>query len=138
MGLNKRTLMMTATAMLAALTVLYMQSRFERADERHGLELVQSYHSKAGVSVPELIAVHHPDKVVEWSTHTESSCFQHIRVAALVHDAPEVTYQFDVDINGPSIHPANDAGLRLLGEMDVPSPHLSASATAAASASAAP
>lgn len=134
MRLDRRTIALVATAMLAAATVLFVQGRFEVSDENAALALVKEYRSRAGVSVPELLAYHHPEHVVAWTTGTESACFQHIRVEATV-GAPAVVYAFAVDINGPSIHPANEEGKRLLGEIDAPLPTTSAgSATAAARA----
>ena len=122
---RKRMILFVATSLLAALCVVWIQRRFEADDENKALQLVQTYESQAKVTIPAVIAHRHPDKVVEWSTATESACFQHIRVHAVVHADPAaqpVVYAFIVDINGPSIHPGNEQGRELLGELDHPLP----------------
>jgi hypothetical protein len=120
-GSTRRTIVLVVTAMLAAATVLWMQGKYEQSDQKNALAMVQSYHAKSGVSVPDLLSRKHPGRPVEWSTAVESSCFQHVRVHAVVSDqagGEPVVYAFTVDINGPSIHPANETGERLLSEMD--------------------
>jgi hypothetical protein len=130
-------ILLVATSLLAAVTVLWIQSRFEAGDENNALALVQAYQSKAGVSIPDVIANRHPEKVVEWSTATESSCFQHIRVHAVVRGdraAEPVVYAFVVDINGPVIHPGNEPGRELLAALDHALPAVSAQTAGSAQA----
>ena len=136
---------MVMTSALAAGTILYVQARFNAADEHNALTVVQSYRAHSGRSLPEVIGDDQqgappcggsapaptgasPESVhpaappgpgcrppPEWSTATESSCMQHERVRATVTtDAGFVTYDFVVDINGPSIHPGNENGRRAL------------------------
>jgi hypothetical protein len=107
---------MVLTSALAAGTILYVQNRFNAADEHNALAVVQSYRARSGKSLPDVIAPAHPGAAApEWSTATESSCMQHERVRAEVTtDAGVVTYDFMVDINGPSIHPGNENGQRAL------------------------
>jgi hypothetical protein len=106
---------MVLTSALAAGSILYLQARFNAGDERNALVLVQQYRAKSGRSLPEVLAETSGNVNPEWSTATESSCFQHERVRALVTtDAGVVTYDFLVDINGPSIHPGNENGKRAL------------------------
>jgi hypothetical protein len=108
--------MMLLTSALAAGSILYVQSRFNAGDEHNALVVVQEYRARSGRSLPEVIVETHAGTPVrEWSTTTESSCFQHERVRAEVAtDAGVVTYDFLVDINGPSIHPGNENGKRAL------------------------
>jgi hypothetical protein len=139
---NRRTLLMLLTSLLAAASVLWMQRKFEAGDERSALGVVQGYRPH-GVSIPELIAARHPGRPVEWSTATESACYQHVRVHAVVVEPagvePEM-YAFSVDINGPVIHPANEPARALMAGLDQPPPaaSLAPSASAAPSTSAAP
>ena len=140
-----RNIGMVMTSALAAGTILYVQARFNAADEHNALTVVQSYRAHSGRSLPEVIGDGqqgappcggsapaptgaspewaHPAALpgpgcrppAEWSTATESSCMQHERVRATVTtDAGIVTYDFVVDINGPSIHPGNENGRRAL------------------------
>jgi hypothetical protein len=118
-------IIMVVTSLLAAVTILWLQGRFEHADERNALAIVQQYRSPAGVTLPALLSDEHKGRPVQWSTATTSSCFQHITVVASVADKPgaePTVYLFAVDLNGPSIHPANEAGARMLGRMDTPLP----------------
>ena len=134
MGSKLRMAIMVVTSVLAAMTVLYVQGRYEKGDMKNALQLVQTYRSKAGVSVPDVLSHQHPGKSVTWDTVVENSCFQHIRVVAFVNEDPAadpVVYAFTVDINGPSIHPANDNGKVLLSQLDKPLPVSTASSSAA-------
>lgn len=147
-----RMILFVVTSIVAAGTVVWMQRRFESADAHAGLEIVQGYRSSANATVPELLVYHHPNATPEWSTKMQSACFQHIRVEAQVTDPPGGTttsYVFDVDINGPVIHPANDSGRKIIAELDEPPSDLheklaelakarAAAIAASASASAAP
>jgi len=106
---------MVLTSALAAGSILYLQGRFNAGDEKNALVVVQTYHSKSGRSIPDVISAENPGAVPDWSTSTESSCFQHERVRALVpSEKGAIVYDFLVDINGPSIHPANENGKRVL------------------------
>jgi hypothetical protein len=129
---------MVLTALAAAATVLWMQGRYEAADQKNALEIVQAYHPPGGTSIPALLAARHPGKLVSWTTAVESSCFQHIRVHAVVEEAEPVLYAFVVDINGPSIHPANDNGQVLMGALDKPPPPSASGASSADPSSVAP
>jgi hypothetical protein len=111
----KKSIIMLLTSVLAAMSMLYLQARFNAGDEKNALALVQQYRAHSGRSLPEVIAEESAGKPADWSTGTESSCFQHERVRAqIVTDAGVVTYDFVVDINGPSIHPGNENGKRAL------------------------
>ena len=111
----RRNILMVLTSALAAGSMLYLQARFNAGDEKNALVLVQAYRAQSGRSLPEVIAERSGGATPEWSTATESSCFQHERVRALVTtDAGVTTYDFVVDINGPSIHPGNENGQRAL------------------------
>jgi len=123
---------MVVTALAAAGSILWMQGRYEASDQKHALEIVKSYHPTGGTDIPSLLAVRHPNRPVTWSTAVENSCFQHIRVHAVVMDGPAneaVLYAFVVDINGPSIHPANEPGKELIVALHQPLPALSSAAT---------
>ena len=130
---------MLATSLLAAAMILWMQGRYETSDEKHAIEIVQGYRSRAGVSIPDVLERRHPDDSVRWSSSIKSSCFQHIEVQATVDTAaaPPAVYAFVVDINGPAIHPGNEAGKEVLAAIDQPLPPR-ATATAPATATASP
>ena len=111
----RKNILLLLTSVLAAFSILYLQNRFNAADEKNALVLVQEYRAHSGRSLPEVIAENSGGKSAEWSTATESSCFQHERVRAQVEtDAGVQSYDFVVDINGPSIHPGNENGRRAL------------------------
>lgn len=120
-----RILVLASLSMLAVAVILFVQSKFDAADRRAAVGLVQQYHSRQGWTVPEAIEVLHPNKPPLWSASTESACFQHVRVRAYVSAADgmeAVAYDFVVDINGPSIHPGNPPGEKVLKMLDEPRP----------------
>jgi hypothetical protein len=115
-------LFMVLTAIAAAVCVLYLQGRFDAADVKAAIALAQSYRAPSGQSLPGVFEARYPGASVEWSGAETSSCFQHVRVDAKVTpkgQAP-VLYQFAIDINGPSIHPANPDGVEALAALDGP------------------
>jgi hypothetical protein len=111
-----RRIVLVVTSALAAGSLLYLQARFNASDEKNALAIVQTYRSHSGRSLPEVLAQQNAGSAApEWSTQTDSACFQHERVRAEVPGAQgPVTYDFLVDINGPSIHPGNENGRRAL------------------------
>ncbi|WP_437722915.1 hypothetical protein [Sorangium sp. So ce861] len=119
-GKAMRTLLLVGTSAVAAGAVLWVQSRFNASDRRAALGIVQQYRAEGGRSVPEAIGARHPGRPPVWSTATESSCFQHVRVRATIEGEPRAAYDFLVDINGPSIHPGNRDGEAILGELGRP------------------
>jgi hypothetical protein len=122
-GSTRRTVLLVVTSAVAALCVLWMQGRFEAADSRHARTIVQDYRSKAGVSIPDVLSQLHPGKGIQWAANVQSSCFQHIEIHASVNADPSkgpLVYVFIVDLNGPAIHPGNEAGQRLLKLLDKP------------------
>lgn len=131
-----RVLLVGSISMLAVGIIVFVQSKFDAADQRAALGIVQQYHPPGGGrSVPEVLDERHPGQTPNWSTWTESACFQHIRVRAYYSNAPSgppVSYDFAVDINGPSIHPANPPGEGVLRDLTAP-PKLPAPSAAAPS-----
>jgi hypothetical protein len=120
---TRKTILFVVTSAVAAFSVLWMQGRFEASDARHAEAVVQEYRSTFGVSVPDALSHRHPGKGIQWASQVESSCFQHIRVYASVNADPRKppkVYIFLVDLNGPAIHPGNEAGKDLLGMLDAP------------------
>jgi hypothetical protein len=124
---------MILTALAAAVCVVYLQGRFDAADTKNCVAIAQTYRAPSGKTLPDVIAATHPGAAIEWSATETSSCFQHVRVEAKVEpkDAEPLLYDFDIDLNGPSIHPANPLGVEALAGLDLP-------ASAASSPSSAP
>ena len=111
---------MVMTALAAAICVIYLQQRFDAADVRNGIDIAKTYRAPSGKTLVDVLLARHPGGTMEWSAVETSSCFQHVRVDARVvpPSAPPALYEFDVDLNGPSIHPANSAGSEALGALD--------------------
>jgi hypothetical protein len=132
-----RYLVLTSMTLLAFVVIMVMQSKFEGADQRTSIGIVQLTPSKSGRTVNDVLSAKHPGKPPIWSSATESSCFQHVRVRATVAPDPPadpVNYDFVVDINGPSIHPGNPAGEEILRLLNEPAPAAATTETPAATA----
>ncbi len=115
-SLLRAMLVATSTALAIAL-LLFIQSKFDGADRRAALGVVQTYRAKTGWTIPEVLDRRYPGRAPAWDVRTESSCMQREVVSARV--AGE-TYEFMVDINGPSIHPGNHASEAILMQLDAP------------------
>jgi hypothetical protein len=112
--------LLVVTALAAACSILYLQGKFEGADVRNGVAIAQSYKAPSGRSIPDVLEKKHPGAPIDWKGVEESSCFQHVRVDAIVSPKGAATadYAFTIDLNGPSIHPANPLGEEALGALD--------------------
>ena len=113
---------MILTALSAAVCIVYLQHRFDAADMKNCVAIAQTYRARSGRSIPDVLASRHPGASIEWSGTETSSCFQHVRVEARVtpKDSTPLAYDFDVDLNGPSIHPGNALGVEALEALDEP------------------
>jgi hypothetical protein len=119
------------SAMVAFTIIVWVQSKFDGADRKAALGIVQEYRSKQGSTIPEILDRKHSGAAPTWSVETQSACEQHERVRAVV--AGE-TYDFAVDINRPSIHPGNRAAEGVIAGLDEPRPAGSGSPSAQGSA----
>ncbi len=145
-----RTVGLVLLALAAAFSVLYLQHRFDEGDRKSALRVLDEYHAPSTKqSVPEVLKKKHPNAAIYFSATTESSCFQRIRVTALVQEADAagvvktLDYQFLVDINMQHIGPGNPLGEQAIRWLDEPvsfsaAPSASASSAAPVASSAPP
>jgi hypothetical protein len=82
-----RMLLALSSAMVAIACILWVQSKFDGADRKAALSIVQEYRSRQGTSIPELLGKDHPGRTPLWTVETAQSCMQHERVRASL-DAP--------------------------------------------------
>jgi len=111
---------MVLTALAASASVVYLQHRFDAADVKSAVEIAKTYRAPTGRTLPGILETRHPGAPIEWRGTEESSCFQHVRVEAVVTPKGEAPsdYAFSIDLNGPSIHPANPLGQEALEGLD--------------------
>ena len=85
--------------------------------------MVRSYKVGASPTLEETIAARHPDikpYELSWSSEIMSSCRGYVRVTVLVpkkKNRDAVTYSFDVDLTGPSIHPTDPTTIEILSKL---------------------
>jgi hypothetical protein len=133
-----RYLVAVSMTLVAFVAIVILQSKFDQADQKAAIGIVQTTRAKNGHTVVDVLSARHPGKEPVWSVGTESACFQHERVRASVTPTPTaepIAYDFMVDINGPSVHPGNAAGeavLRELSEMPPVDPSAAPAAPAPA------
>jgi hypothetical protein len=114
-----RSLLVASSTMVALVSMFWIQSKFDGADRRAALGIVQQYRSPKGWTIPEVLDEKHPGKPATWAASTESSCMQRERVTAVVAGTE---YQFMIDINGPSIHPGNAPSEAVIRQLDADRP----------------
>jgi hypothetical protein len=135
-GKLMRSLLVGSSTLLAIVLMFWIQSKFDGADRKAALGVVQVYRSAAGWTVPEALDARHPGHAALWSVQTEPSCLHHYEKVSA--DVAGVRYQFMVDIDGPSIHPGNRESEAVLKQLDEPRPAASGSAAAPPSVQGAP
>jgi hypothetical protein len=112
-----RAMLVATSTALAIAVLLWIQAKFDGADRRAAIGVVQSYRAKTGWTIPEVLDRRYPGRAPAWDVRTESSCMQREMVSARVEGE---TYEFMVDINGPSIHPGNKGSESILMQLDAP------------------
>ncbi len=118
-GKVMRTGLIGSSSLLAIVAIFVIQSKFDGLDRKNAVELVQRYRSRTGWTVPELLDKKHPGEAANWEVKTQSSCQQHEKVTVAY---PTATYEFMVNINGPSLHPGNQASESIMSGLDTEKP----------------
>jgi hypothetical protein len=119
-GKLMRSLLVGSSTLLAIASMFWIQSKFDGADRKAALGVIQAYRSPAGWTVPEALDARHPGHPALWSVTTEPACLHHYEKVSA--DIQGVRYQFMVDIDGPSIHPGNPESEAVLKQLDEPRP----------------
>ncbi len=134
---DKRMVALTLMALVSAIafSVYFVEGSFTGADTKKAVLLVQDY--QIGPTSDERIARYLQLKFPgehRWHGEVVSSCHGYVRVTASVPTQQGVvSYLWDVDLVKAGIHPANQAGREVLGELEA----LRAAADRAAEAKAA-
>lgn len=101
-------------------SVSWLQGRFNSSDHRKAIKLVSNYKPKSGVALTDALLHKHPHlskEDISWSSEIKQSCLGYVRVEANMpgKEPQNVTsYAFDVDLNGPSVHPTNPETVEIL------------------------
>ncbi len=132
-GKLMKTMLVASSTLLAIVSIFWIQSKFDGADRKAALGVVQTYRARGGWTIPEILDKQHPGHTAVWRVETHSSCLQHEKVTAEIDG---IRYQFMVDINGPSIHPGNRESEDVMKQLGQPKPASSAQAAPTTSASA--
>jgi hypothetical protein len=110
-----------------ALTLSWLQGRYDQSDHRKALELINSYKAMPnGPTIPELIQRRHPevkDHEIHWSTELTSGCLGVVRATAYVPKkegrGDAASYAFDIRLTDPSIHPTDPVTIEVLKALTV-------------------
>ncbi|MEE2901323.1 MAG: hypothetical protein VYC39_03300 [Myxococcota bacterium] len=98
----------------------WLQGRFASSDHKKAIRLVSTYKPENGQAlVDALIKLHpHVEKAdISWSSEIKQSCLGYVRVHANLPEKaskPAVSYSFDVNLNGPSVHPSDPKTVNIL------------------------
>ncbi len=111
-----RSLLVGSATLLALVSMFWLQSKFEGADRKAAIGLVQDYRAKGGWTIPEVLDARHPGSAAAWSVQTQSSCLHHYEKVSA--DVAGAHYEFMVDIDGPSIHPGNRESEAVVEQLD--------------------
>ena len=105
-------------------TTNWLQGRFDESDHTKSLQLVRNYRVGDGPSIEDVIAKNHSttsSQQITWSTEIVSGCRGHVRVVATISERGKRSdYAFDVNMNGPSIHPTDPETVKLLKALSEP------------------
>ncbi len=116
-----------ATLMLGVLvaTMSWLQSRFDSSDHEKATKMVRAYKPQGGTkNVTEAILERHPSRKahdISWRSEIKSSCLGHVRVSAYLPEKapdPSITYAFDIDLTGPSIHPTDKKTIEIIRALE--------------------
>ncbi len=101
-------------------SVNWLQGRFNSSDKRKAVRMVSDYKSKSGIPLTDALLRAHPRQSKEdilFSSEIRQSCLGYVRVEAKVpgeENQKAVSYFFDVDLNGPSVHPTDPVTVKIL------------------------
>ncbi len=116
-GKLMRGLLAGSATLLAIVVMFWLQSKYETADRKAALGVVQEYRAHGGWTVPEVLDARHPGRPVHWTVEPAPACLHHYERVSAEIDGER--YQFMVDIdNGPSIHPGNKPSAAVVEQLD--------------------
>jgi len=98
----------------------WLQGRFTSSDHKKAIRLVSTYKPENGKALVDAIIELHPHvgkTDISWSSEIKQSCLGYVRVHANLPEKASksaVSYSFDVNLNGPSVHPSDSKTVEIL------------------------
>ena len=103
----------------------WLQGRFASSDHKKAIRLVSTYKPENGKALVDAIVELHPycsKADISWSSEITQSCLGYVRVHANIpqkESNPPSSYSFDVNLNGPSVHPSDPKTVAILKSLTV-------------------
>jgi hypothetical protein len=123
--MNRTTVVVGAGIMLCAVSLFFLQRRFDASDHAKGIRLLKNMTAKDRPETFEgFLARKHGGQPGTWDSEITGGCRGVVRVTWSLAGNPPTIYAWEVEIPSQAVHPSpmSPDGERLLAEFTEPNP----------------